>query len=72
MDIQMPVMDGITATKELKAQFPSLPPVIGVSANAMEGDAEKYISEGLDDYLAKPVSQERLHETLSKWCKKNP
>ncbi len=70
MDIQMPVMDGITATKELKSQFPSLPPVIGISANAMEGDAEKYISQGLDDYISKPVSQEKLYETLSKWCKK--
>jgi PAS domain S-box-containing protein len=56
MDIQMPVMDGVTATVKLKEQYPGkLPPIVGVSANAFHGDREKYMSLGLDDYITKPV-----------------
>jgi signal transduction histidine kinase/ActR/RegA family two-component response regulator len=58
MDIQMPVMDGITATGILKQKFPELPPVVGLSANAFEGDREKYIRMGLDDYMTKPFKQD--------------
>ncbi len=67
MDIQMPVMDGITAVKELKKKYTILPPIIGLSANAMEGDAERYISEGLDDYLSKPITSQMLYSKLAKW-----
>jgi PAS domain S-box-containing protein len=67
MDIQMPVMDGITAVKELKKKYRTLPPIIGLSANAMEGDAERYISEGLDDYLSKPITSQMLYSKLIKW-----
>jgi len=67
MDIQMPVMDGITAVKELKKRHTVLPPIIGLSANAMEGDAERYISEGLDDYLSKPITTQMLYSKLLKW-----
>ena len=68
MDIQMPVMDGLTATVNLRKEFSALPPVIGLSANAFEGDKEKYMSKGLDDYLTKPVALEELSQMLSKWC----
>lgn len=54
MDIQMPEMDGITATKILRDLYNDLPPIIGLSANAFEGDKEKYMAQGLDDYLTKP------------------
>ncbi|OIP03928.1 MAG: hypothetical protein AUJ97_03570 [Bacteroidetes bacterium CG2_30_32_10] len=67
MDIQMPVMDGITAVKELRKNHSSLPPIIGLSANAMEGDAEHYMSEGLDDYISKPVTSQMLYSKLIKW-----
>jgi len=67
MDLQMPVMDGITSMKELKKMHRKLVPIIGLSANAMEGDAEKYINEGLDDYISKPFKQEVLFEKLKKW-----
>ncbi|TVQ11895.1 MAG: PAS domain-containing sensor histidine kinase [Bacteroidetes bacterium] len=66
MDIQMPVMDGITATRKLKAKHPDLPPVVGLSANAFEGDKEKYMSQGLDDYLTKPVKKEDFMLLLHK------
>lgn len=65
MDIQMPVMDGITATKILKTDFKNIPPIIGLSANNMEGDAEKYMSLGLDDYISKPIETDILFEKLN-------
>lgn len=70
MDIQMPIMDGITAVKHLRTKYNFLPPIIGLSANAMEGDAENYIAQGMDDYMAKPVSSELLLEKLQKWSNK--
>lgn len=68
MDIQMPVMDGVTAVKHLKNDYSNLPPIIGLSANAVEGDAEYYISQGLDDYIAKPVFSDVLFLKLKKWA----
>ncbi len=56
MDIQMPVMDGVQATKEIRKRFPELTtPIVGLSAGAMKGDREYYIEQGLDDYITKPV-----------------
>ncbi len=70
MDIHMPVMDGITALNNLKRLYNNIPPVIGVSANAMEGDYEKFTSLGLNDYIAKPFKFENLYFLLKKWSKK--
>lgn len=67
MDIQMPIMDGVTAMKILRRSYNNLPPIIAVSANAMEGDAEHYIKDGMDDYLAKPITRESLYEKIIKW-----
>jgi signal transduction histidine kinase/CheY-like chemotaxis protein/Tfp pilus assembly protein PilF len=58
MDIQMPVMDGITAAKLLKEKYLELPPIIGLTANAFEGAREKYMNVGLDDFLTKPFIKE--------------
>ncbi|MFW5891810.1 MAG: PAS domain S-box protein [Bacteroidota bacterium] len=55
MDIKMPVMDGITATQILKNTYKNLPPIVGLSANAFEGDREKYMNRGMDEYLTKPL-----------------
>jgi PAS domain S-box-containing protein len=69
MDIQMPVMDGITAYKELKRLHgDKLCPVIGLSANALEGDAQKYMAVGLDDYLIKPFQPSALYDKILKWA----
>ncbi len=65
MDIQMPVMDGITATNELKSKYIDLPPVIGLSANAFEGDREKYIKMGFDEYITKPMKRDRFVEVVN-------
>jgi signal transduction histidine kinase/ActR/RegA family two-component response regulator len=61
MDNQMPGMSGIEAAQLIKAKRPELP-IIAVSAQAMEGDREKFLQAGMDGYLSKPF---RLHELLS-------
>ena len=66
MDIQMPVMDGITATQKLKRTFTDLPPIVGLSANAFEGDREKYMEQGMDDYLTKPVKENDFLNIIQK------
>jgi PAS domain S-box-containing protein len=61
MDIQMPQMDGTTATREMKKLgIPNLPPIIAMTAYAMEEDREKFLSAGMDDYIAKPIKSEVL------------
>lgn len=67
MDIQMPKMDGITAQKAIREKYRNVPPIIGLSANALDGDSEHYISQGMDDYIAKPVTKEMLFEKFRKW-----
>lgn len=66
MDIQMPEMDGITATQRLREQYDSLPPIVGLSANAFEGDREKYMAQGLDEYLTKPFVEEDFLDVIEK------
>ena len=69
MDIQMPVMDGITATKLIRAmQDPvkSGVTIIALTANALKGDAEKYKSAGMNDYLSKPFDEEKLFRVIAR------
>lgn len=70
MDIQMPVMDGVTAVKNLRAMNVKLPVIIGLSAEAMEGDAEKYVAVGMDDYITKPLIADILYRKLKFWKSK--
>ncbi len=67
MDIQMPVMDGITATQKIRENQSSPPPIIGISANALRENAKYYIDQGLDDYLSKPVSPSTLYTKICEW-----
>lgn len=69
MDVQMPEMDGVEATRHIRALAqPSADiPIVALTANAMEGDREKYISSGMNDYLAKPVTAESLYEMIWKY-----
>ena len=73
MDIDMPIKDGILATQEIKEQEdPSCVkpmPIIALTALAMEGDREYLIEEGLDDYLSKPLTREKLEHILQKHLK---
>ncbi len=72
MDCQMPEMDGFEATKQLRAwesrqkEIQHIP-IIALTANAMEGDREKCISAGMDDYMAKPFNIEQLGALLYRW-----
>jgi len=66
MDIQMPEMDGVTATRLIReAQLPSQQPhIIALTANALLGDREKYMEAGMNDYLSKPVRLNELKASL--------
>lgn len=71
MDIQMPEMDGIEATKLILANPEKHPPyIVALTANAMSGDREKYISIGMDDYLSKPILEADLITTLNTYIDK--
>jgi signal transduction histidine kinase/CheY-like chemotaxis protein len=67
MDVQMPVMDGIAATQALKEKYNVLPPIVGLSANAFEGDSEKYKKLGMDEYMTKPLKYEDFIEVVNKF-----
>jgi two-component system, sensor histidine kinase and response regulator len=72
MDLQMPVMDGLTATRrirELEAAEPGRrrTPIIALTANAMRGDQERCEAAGMDGFLTKPIEIERLRDTLAKF-----
>jgi len=73
MDIQMPVMDGSLATRYIRDKFGHDLPVIALTAHAMQGDREKYMEEGFDEYLAKPISIKDLTMIIAHVCgKKTP
>jgi CheY-like chemotaxis protein len=72
MDIQMPVLDGIAATKEIIKNWEThqKPFIIAMTANAMKGDREKYISSGMHDYISKPFLINDLLNMLKKYSEK--
>jgi CheY-like chemotaxis protein len=67
MDIQMPEMDGMEATKEIRRRGYAAIPIIALTAHAMKGDREKCIEAGMDDYITKPVKRENIFEILEKY-----
>ncbi|HEY9748089.1 MAG TPA: response regulator, partial [Allocoleopsis sp.] len=72
MDMQMPEMDGLTATRCLHQEFPNgnRPYIIAMTANAMQGDREECLRAGMDDYISKPIRVEALVQALRK-CQPN-
>jgi CheY-like chemotaxis protein len=78
MDVQMPKMDGLEATREIRARERAaesrgggrvrrLPPIVAMTANAMESDRQACLDAGMDDHLAKPVKAAEVAETLARW-----
>ena len=74
MDIQMPEMDGVTATRKIR----DLPgevgqvPIIALTANAMKGDHEKYIEAGMTDYVSKPINPQKLFQAIARCSGQEP
>jgi len=68
MDMQMPVMDGITATREIRkiGRYRSLP-IIAMTANALKGDREKCLQAGMNDHVAKPIDEREMFAALARW-----
>ena len=69
MDIMMPNMSGVEVLKKLREEKVNIP-VIALTADAIEGQEEKYISEGFVDYIAKPFNREQIKIKLDKIFKK--
>lgn len=67
MDVQMPEMDGLAATRELRSRGFNAVPIIAMTANAMKGDREICLEAGMNDYITKPVKREIIFEIIEKW-----
>jgi CheY-like chemotaxis protein len=68
MDVQMPEMDGLEATRQICARWPvpRRPALVAMTANAMQGDREMCLAAGMDDYISKPIRSEELAAALLK------
>jgi signal transduction histidine kinase/ligand-binding sensor domain-containing protein/CheY-like chemotaxis protein len=71
MDVQMPEMDGLEATKHIRRLTMKQPVIIALTANAMKDDRDNCIAAGMDDYLSKPIEIKNLLPMLEKWWKFN-
>jgi two-component system sensor histidine kinase/response regulator len=70
MDIQMPEMDGLEATKAIREKGFDSVPIVAMTAHAMKGDREKCLAAGMNDYITKPIKRELVFEVLEKWVLK--
>jgi two-component system, sensor histidine kinase and response regulator len=68
MDVQMPEMDGLEATRHIRQRQGRQPVIVALTANAMRGDREECLNAGMDDYISKPVRLDELMRLLKKWA----
>lgn len=66
MDLRMPIMDGLQATRVIKAKHPDLP-ILALTANAFDNDREQSLEAGCDEFIAKPVSHDDLLKTIARF-----
>lgn len=72
MDIQMPEMDGVEAMHAIHQLDKPTPPIVALTAHALQGDRQRYMQEGFDDYIEKPLKKARLWEVLTGICEALP
>lgn len=68
MDVQMPEMDGLEATRMIRVCLSEQPVIIAMTANTLQGDREECLKAGMDDYIAKPVRLDGLVNIIEKWA----
>jgi PAS domain S-box-containing protein len=71
MDIQMPILDGVEATKEIRSKYDAEIPIIALTANAFKHDIDLYLSVGMNDYLIKPYKESELLEKLGMYLRRS-
>jgi signal transduction histidine kinase/CheY-like chemotaxis protein len=71
MDIQMPEMDGYTATRKIRTELKLDTPIIAMTAHALSGEREKCLSYGMDEYISKPIEYEQLYKLIARFTQKN-
>ena len=72
MDMQMPEMDGLEATRRIREEFPAdrQPVIIAMTANAMDSGKQECLAAGMNDYISKPILPETVEAALQHWCSK--
>jgi CHASE2 domain-containing sensor protein/CheY-like chemotaxis protein/HPt (histidine-containing phosphotransfer) domain-containing protein len=71
MDCQMPVLDGYETSRRIRQEYGDSLPIIAMTAHALDGERDKCLAAGMDDYITKPVKRERLAERLEFWLEQS-